>query len=723
MNYLISDVITGPVPESTELIPAGTGVPIPGPDAGDWWAWQWHPGLDMPFSKCTALGLDTETEPLEKGALINPVSLQIAGDRTNEVVFVAPEDYDAALAYISTTYPDIKWVFFNAPFDCRVLGWPKNPLWSVLENEKMVDMEIRAILYYLQEGTYAGVMNLGELSRRALNWELNKDDGLQLSFRQNQILTQAQIQYASQDSIATVLSQAKMPQQMPTEQLNIKGYFALSDISYRGMRVDMEELQRLSKLFMEEQKRVWGMLQLFGIAPGDPGLEGAEAMKGGNRRKQELLLAVEEQYQVPGAEKKFKLPRTKTGAIGTEKKTLDLALITRNIKIPTWLDLSRTFDHARKMRKTYLNPAMIGVDGRVHPRFSPLMRTGRTSASKPNTQNPPKDGGVRGIYVPKPGYLFLATDFNQLELCALAQSCWTRFGKSRMRELINDGVDLHFWFGDVIAQKAGIFFTEDQAESKERIDFRTRAKATNFGYPGGLGAATFVAYARNYKINISIEQAKELKEIWLDAFPEMRQHLQPEVDQYWTNRNIQVWLSQNKYAGKKIYTLSELEAFLVEEGYDAEFVYGICSELSAYECRLVSGRLKRNCTYCAATNMQFQGPSADGAKIGLWDGYTRNWRIVNFVHDEVIQEVPVSWTNARHSEFADEVEEVLCADMMKILPDVKVKAESVLMPRWYKEAKKLVDENGYLMVWTPEEAERRKQMAEAAKLAAETTAA
>jgi hypothetical protein len=717
----VPSVAPYPAEMTDQLLPVGTRVPVPGPGGSTYVVRQWRPGEDMPFADCTAVGLDTETEPIERGSPSRPVSLQIAGDRTAEMVIVHPRHYQAALDYINTSYPDIAWVFFNAPFDCRVLGWPGEPLWTALHRDLLVDMEIRSILYYLQEGTYIGGMNLGELSRRALSWELRKDDGTQLSFRQGVELNLEQISYAAQDSIATVQSFAKMPEALPTEALNIRGYFALSDASWRGLRVDPDERERLSKQFLDEQVRLYGLLQIFGIAPGDPLIEGSSAPSGIQARKQELLIGLEAQYQQPDAEKPFKLPRTESGNISTEKKTLDLALISSGIQVPTWMELSRSYDHARKIRKTYLNPAMIGADGKVHPRFSPLMRTGRTSASKPNTQNLTRAGGIRGIYIPEDGFLFLATDFNQLELCSLAQSCWTRFGRSKMRELINAGVDLHYWFGDIIAVKAGRIFTPEEADSDERKEFRSRAKAANFGYPGGLGAATFVAYARNYGVQITIEQAAELRELWLESFPEMKEHLSPVVDDYWTSRNIQVWLSQHRMAPQyRIRTLNELTYYLQEQEWESEDIFKATSGLAAYECRLVSGRLKRNCTFCAAANMQFQGLAADGAKIGLWEGYLQGWRIVNFVHDEVIQEVPIVWTPEQHTLFRDNVEHTLCSCMMQVLPDVAVRAESVLMPRWYKEAKPFTDEDGYLMVWTPEEAARRKAEKEAAKVAAAT---
>lgn len=46
--------------------------------------------------------------------------------------------------------------------------------------------------------------------------------------------------------------------------------------------------------------------------------------------------------------------------------------------------------------------------------------------------------------------ILCATDFSFIELVCFAQSCYTRFGKSVMRDVINAGVDPHRWFAGVM---------------------------------------------------------------------------------------------------------------------------------------------------------------------------------------------------------------------------------------------------------------------------------
>jgi hypothetical protein len=56
-------------------------------------------------------------------------------------------------------------------------------------------------------------------------------------------------------------------------------------------------------------------------------------------------------------------------------------------------------------------------------------------------------------------------------------------------------------------------------------DARQTAKVANFGFPGGLGAAKLVLFARKaYGVELTEERARELKQQWLDQWPEMREY-------------------------------------------------------------------------------------------------------------------------------------------------------------------------------------------------------
>lgn len=108
--------------------------------------------------------------------------------------------------------------------------------------------------------------------------------------------------------------------------------------------------------------------------------------------------------------------------------------------------------HTDKYLSTYLNREFIASDGKVHARYTSLVRTGRTSASSPSVQNFPSHDptyAMKNYFRAPPGTVLCATDYSFVELVNLAESCIQRFGKSSMADVINAGVDPHRWFAGV----------------------------------------------------------------------------------------------------------------------------------------------------------------------------------------------------------------------------------------------------------------------------------
>ena len=110
----------------------------------------------------------------------------------------------------------------------------------------------------------------------------------------------------------------------------------------------------------------------------------------------------------------------------------------------------------------------------------------------------------------------------------------------------------------------------------------------------------------------------------------------------------------------------------------------------------LTGRLRANATYTARHNSVFQGLAADGAKLGLWKLWRAGYRIVNFIHDEVLIEVPASSNLALHAQV---VRRLMINGMREVIPDVRINAEFVVTDRWYKKAGLALGKNGKLMAW------------------------
>ncbi len=48
----------------------------------------------------------------------------------------------------------------------------------------------------------------------------------------------------------------------------------------------------------------------------------------------------------------------------------------------------------------------------------------------------------------------------------------------------------------------------------------------------------------------------------------------------------------------------------------------------------LSGRIRGLCSFTNQRNTPFQGATADGAKVGLWQLYKQSYEVIGFVHDE-----------------------------------------------------------------------------------------
>src|SRR5262249_45816661 len=63
----------------------------------------------------------------------------------------------------------------------------------------------------------------------------------------------------------------------------------------------------------------------------------------------------------------------------------------------------------------------------VHPSYTTMVRTGRTSCSKPNVQQVPKDSAFRQAFVASPDHFLLAVDYSFIELRTFAATALQRY--------------------------------------------------------------------------------------------------------------------------------------------------------------------------------------------------------------------------------------------------------------------------------------------------------
>ena len=322
------------------------------------------------------------------------------------------------------------------------------------------------------------------------------------------------------------------------------------------------------------------------------------------------------------------------------------------------------YEETEKLLSSFVPVIEKGTRVGINPSYNELVETGRVSARAPNVQQLPRKGGIRECFIPRPGFLYTSADYSALEMCSLAQVCLDLIGESTLAEVIRAGKDPHLMFG---SQFLWIDYEEAQKRfeegNQEMIEVRQHAKCANFGFPGGMGVKTFVAYCAGYGVKITEDRAKELRKNWLQTFIEMKKYFN--------------WVS------------NEL---------------GPAGEGPIKQLR--SNRIRYTTSFTSACNTLFQGLAADGAKEAAYRVAKECYAVpssplygsrpVVFMHDELILEVPES----RASEAADRLAVVMIEAMQKWIPDVPIKAEPVLMRRWWKEAK-TVRVNGKLVPWEP----------------------
>lgn len=195
-----------------------------------------------------------------------------------------------------------------------------------------------------------------------------------------------------------------------------------------------------------------------------------------------------------------------------------------------------------------------------------------------------------------------------------------------------------------------------------------------------MGAPTFIAFARSpYGVEVDLDTAKAMKRIWLDTYPEMRQYFN------WINGSC-------------------------EDPWNSGYCY--TTPLGMY---------RAGASYCAAANgIGLQSPSAEGALMAVNsvvdntfcnpdsvlypDANGERHRPLMFIHDEIVSEVRLDVAHECAYEIARLMEEA----MEIITPQIPPKAEPVLMYRWNKNAEPVLDENGRLVPWIPEQQEENK---------------
>ena len=126
---------------------------------------------------------------------------------------------------------------------------------------------------------------------------------------------------------------------------------------------------------------------------------------------------------------------------------------------------------------------------------------------------------------------------------------------------------------------------------------------------------------------------------------------------------------------------------------------GSADRLFGNEVVTLTGRIRGGVSYSQCRNTPFQGLAADGAKLGLWRLIREGYRVIAFVHDEVLVELPDEGGYVSRAT-VDRIAGILCTEMQSVLGDLPVDVEYALSTCWSKDAK-LIEEDGRVYPWSP----------------------
>ncbi len=150
-------------------------------------------------------------------------------------------------------------------------------------------------------------------------------------------------------------------------------------------------------------------------------------------------------------------------------------------------------------------------DGKLHPSFNITADTGRTTCKNPNIQNVPQESSLRNVITCPKGRKFIEVDMSQAEL--RVASIFSE--DENMIHAYQSGSDLHQKTMELI--KGGKKPKNDQ-EAKR---WRTEAKSANFGLLYGMSAKTYQEYAKGYGMNITLEEAEDIRDDFFNSYPRL----------------------------------------------------------------------------------------------------------------------------------------------------------------------------------------------------------
>jgi DNA polymerase I-like protein with 3'-5' exonuclease and polymerase domains len=698
------------------------------------------------------IALDTET------VLINEESPWEVPDIVIISVSNGVENFlihPSKLEHFLDLHKDKHYVMFNCAFDfwvmCKFLDarQKKNPLWDIVDQNRLHDLMLLDALYRLAENDdYPAPRNLGVVAKRYCQMDIDKDDPYRLRYgeivgKDIDAVEPGFADYAIKDTIATyfafincfkhckklamdygISKETIEKYGIFTENLQVKAAVALSNITNRGIKLDVNFSNNLHNKIQEEVNELSTTIhELYpNLFKRHKKTGEIDYTKNGAPRKNLKVLrdiftsVAADITQEKGTE--VKIPKTDKGAVSTSMVDWGDYITSSN-----FLTLWDSFIEKTKLLEFF---GKLQVE-EIHPRYNYFVRTGRTSQQSPNCQQIPSSGDMRRIIVPRPGYLICSIDYSFIELRTLAAVFEKLFKKSVLADVIREGKDPHAFTGGLfIGMEYDEFLSLKEKDEKKFSKWRQNAKACNFGIPGGLSAGALLSYAKNiYKIkDWTFDDAKHLRDkLCYQVYPElgkyleedsmfiMAQNLDCSIEDAWDEfaikgeRNPGILASiRNIVGGKQKRTGGVYSEYYVKSVWEKlnklnrnpslykhlknrEVGLETSKKLFWTHVTTLTGRVRGRVSFTQARNSPFQGLAADGAKLALWRLVKEGYRIINFVHDEINFEIPEhgdGWADKKEVEY---LLKTMCEEMGKVTFGIPIKGEYSVTRDWRKKSK------------------------------------
>jgi DNA polymerase-1 len=351
----------------------------------------------------------------------------------------------------------------------------------------------------------------------------------------------------------------------------------LASMEMAGIKVDRDELQRMSSAFGHDILRLEGEVHA---------LAGGPFTIGSPKQLGEVLF---ERLGLKGGRK------GKSGVYSTDVNELE-RLAAEGVEVATrvldWRQLS-------KLKSTYTDALQQQINpktGRVHTCFAmAIAQTGRLSSTDPNLQNIPirTEVGrtIRNAFVAEPGHVILSADYSQIELRLAAHMA----NVPELKQAFAEGTDIHN-------------LTAEELFGEVNRDTRGKAKTINFAILYGISAFGLAG-----RLGVDRGEAQRIIDRYFDRFPGVRNYMAETVNHLRETGFVRTLF------GRKIHL----------PGIQAKTV----GERQAAERQAVNAPIQGTSADIIKRAMVRMGPALDRAGLN-------GTRMLLQVHDELVFEVP-----------------------------------------------------------------------------------